>query len=184
MIAKKQGRMAQATLFEQAILDGFNSMDDTSPQTVYSDLIGVAGGVWGLATLNRQNFPALNSPLHHINGMTDLKQLADFIVSKQNLDGSWYWHSELASPTNDDKDTQTTAYAILALIKANQRLPADYLPAIIAGQNYLESIQDQFGGFPSFPGGDENTEVEAEALSALANEVIEYSELMFSDGFE
>ncbi len=186
MIARKHGRMTQAQLFEQAILDSFNSMDDTSPQTVYSDLIGIAGGLWGLSEINRQNFPAIVSPNHHINGMNSIEELADFLVSKQNLDGSWYWHSDLVSPvpTEDDKDTQTTAYAILALIKANQRLAKDYLPAINAGQNWLESIQDQFGGFPSFPGGDENTEVEAEALSALATDIIEYSELMFSDGFE
>jgi len=185
-IARNHGRMAQADLFELAILDNFNTMDDTSPSTVYSDLIGVAGGILGLAQLNRQTFPAINSPKHHINGMTSLQQLVDFLISKQNPDGSWYWHSDMVSPmpTEDDKDTQTTAYAVLALIKANQILPADYLPAINAGQNWLESIQGQFGGFPSYPGGDENTEVEAEALSALATTVVEFSDAMFSDSFE
>lgn len=184
MMAIKHGRYPQAELYVQAILDGFNGMDDTSPDTVYSDLIGVAGGLWGLSVINRQNFPAINSPLHTINSLTSIQQLADFLVSKQNADGSWYWHSNLATPAENDKDVQTTAYAIMALIKVNQRLPVDYLPAINLGQNWLESMQDQFGGFPSFPGGVENTEVEAEALSALSYQVIEYSELMFDDGFE
>ena len=168
LIAGRHCRPAQATLFEQAILDNFNSMDDTSPDTVYNDLIGVAGGLLGLAAVNRQNFPAISAPKHDINGLSGLKQLADFLVNQQNPDGSWYWHSKLVKPTNDDKDTQTTAYAVLALIKANERLADDYLPAINLGQNFLESMQNQFGGFASFPGGDENTEVESEALTALA----------------
>lgn len=168
LIARRHCRFAQATLFEQAILDNFNTMDDTSPDTVYSDLIGVSGGVWGLAAVNRQSFPAIASPLHSINGLSSLKQLVDFLVNNQNPDGSWYWHSKIVAPTDADKDTQTTAYAILALIKANERLADNYLPAINLGQNYLESMQDQFGGFASFPGGDENTEVESEALTALA----------------
>jgi len=184
MMAIKHGRYPQAELYVQAILDGFNVMNDTSPDTVYSDLIGVAGGLWGLSVINRQNFPAINAPLHTINGLTSIQQLADFLVSKQNADGSWYWHSNLATPAENDKDVQTTAYAIMALIKVNQRMPVDYLPAINLGQNWLESMQNQFGGFPSFPGGVENTEVEAEALSALSYQVIEYSELMFDDGFE
>ena len=168
LIANRHCRTAQATLFEQAILDNLNNLDDTSPNTVYSDFIGVAGGVWGLAAVNRQNFPAIVAPLHNINGFSSLKQLADFLVNNQNVDGSWYWHSNIATPTNSDKDTQTTAYAVLALIKANERLADDYLPAINLGQNFLESMQDQFGGFPSFPGGSENIEVESEALTALA----------------
>ena len=184
LMAMKHGRNSEAELYVQAILDGFNSMNDTSPDTVYSDLIGVAGGLWGLSVINRHTFNPINSPLHNINGFTSLQQLADFLVSKQNADGSWYWHSNLMAPTDNDKDMQTTAYAIMALIKVNQRLPTDYLPAITLGQSWIESMQGQFGGFPSFPGGDENTEVEAEALSALSYQVIEYSELMFNDGFE
>ena len=169
LIAQRHCRTNQAALFEQAILDGFNSMNNTDPANVYSDLIGIAGGVWGLAAINRQTFPAINAALHSgINGMTTLQELADFLISQQNSDGSWYWHSNLTSPTDDDKDTQTTAYAILALIKAKERLGLDYLPAINSGQNWLESMQNQYGGFPSNPGGTENTEVEAEALTALA----------------
>ncbi len=184
MMAMKHGRYVEAELYVQAILDGFNSMNDTSPDTVYSDLIGVAGGLWGLSVINRQTFNPINSPLHSINGFSSIQELADFLVSKQNADGSWYWHSNLATPTENDKDVQTSAYAIMALIKVNQRLPVDYLPAIKLGQDWIESMQDQFGGFPSFPGGAENTEIEAEALSALSYQVIEYSEFMFNDGFE
>jgi hypothetical protein len=175
---------AQAELFVQAILDNLNTMNDTSPDTVYSDIIGLAGGVYGLSTVNRQSFPAINAPLHSINGIDSLQQLTDFLLSTQNVDGSWYWHSNLATPANDDKDTQTTAYAILALIKANQRLATDYSTAIILGQTWLESMQTQYGGFASFPGGTENTEVEAEALTALTTEIVAYTNFVFSDGFE
>lgn len=182
LIAQRHCRPAQAAIYEQALLDGFNSMDDTSPSTVYNDIIGVAGGVWGLAATNRQTFPAINSPLHAINGMTSIQQLADFLVSQQNPDGSWYWHSRLTSPSAAAKDTQTTAYAVMALIKANERLATDYLPTINLGQNWLESMQDQFGGFPTGPGGAENTEIEAEALAALAT--IGVYDKIFSNNLE
>jgi hypothetical protein len=183
LIAQKHCHPTQATIFEQAILDSFNSMDDTSPGSVYSDIIGVAGGVWGLAAINRQTFPAINAPLHSgISGMENLQQLVQFLIAQQNEDGSWYWHSNLSNPTEDDKDLQTTAYVVLALIKANEKISTDYLPIINSAQNWLESMQNPFGGFPSFPGGNENTEVEAEVLSALAT--VGVYDRLFANQFE
>ena len=182
LIAQRHCRPAQADVFEQALLDGFNTMNDTSPNTVYNDITGLSGGIWGLASLNRQTFPAINAPLHAINGMTSLQQLVDFLVSHQNPDGSWYWHTNLNSPSEAAKDTQSTAYAVMALIKANERLATDYLPAINLGQNWLESMQGQFGGFISGPGGVENTEIEAEALTALAT--IGVYDKIFSNNLE
>ncbi|VAW42129.1 hypothetical protein MNBD_GAMMA01-2270 [hydrothermal vent metagenome] len=42
LIARRHCRSAQSTLFEQAILDSFNTLDNTAPDTVYSDLLGVS----------------------------------------------------------------------------------------------------------------------------------------------
>ena len=101
-----------------------------------------------------------------------MEELADYLMSLQNPDGSFYWHSNLAAPSDADKDTQTTAYAVLALIAAAERLDeTDYVDAIALGKGYLLSVQDQFGGFASYPGDTEhNTEVEGEALSAIGTE--------------
>jgi len=162
------GNAGQAAAFEQALLDGLNTLDNTAPSSVYSDIIGLAGGVSGLAAAGTTSFPAIASPNHAlINGITTLQDLADTLAGLQNGNGSWYWHSNLGAPTSTDEDTQTTAYALMALEAADDVLAADYSTQIIAARNWLLSMQTVTGGFMSWPGGTENTEVEGEALQAL-----------------
>jgi cysteine-rich repeat protein len=137
---------------------------------VYSDLIGLAGGVRGLAMGGITSFPAIVSPLHSgINGIGTLKDLADKLVSYQNVNGSWYWHSNIPGPVASDEDTQTTAYAVLALLAADPRVTSDYSVAITNGRAWINSMQLLSGGYLSYPGGDENTEIEGEALTATAD---------------
>ncbi|WP_223787229.1 prenyltransferase/squalene oxidase repeat-containing protein [Marinicella meishanensis] len=170
LIAQRHCRPIQSGSFEQAIWAGLGTLDRTDPDNVYSDVIGVAGGLLGLARINRLNFPAINAPLHDgVNGIDNLADLADYLVSLQNPNGSFYWHSNLAAPDASDQDTQSTAYATLALIAANERMPMPiYSPAIAAAKAYLLTMQDNDGGFASYPGDTEhNTEVEGEVLSAL-----------------
>lgn len=163
------GQAGQDALFLQALLDGLNTLDNTSPATVYSDLLGVSGGVRGLALSGTLTFPAINSPNHApINGITSLANLTTVLASFQNADGSWYWHSNLPGATVGDEDTQTTAYAVMALVAADPLVAADYSAAITMGRTWLLTMQLASGGFQSWPGGDENTEVEGEALTALA----------------
>jgi hypothetical protein len=161
------------------------TLNNTDPDNVYSDVIGVAGGLLGMARINRTSFPAINAPLHAgVNGIGTLEELADYLMSLQNPDGSFYWHSSLAVPEEGDKDTQSTAYAIMALIKAAERLgEADYLTAIASGQAYLLTMQDEFGGFASYPGDtDHNTEVEGEALTAIG--MVGIYDRIFQSGME
>ncbi|MCB1583879.1 MAG: terpene cyclase/mutase family protein [Xanthomonadales bacterium] len=170
LTSQRHCRNIQSGDFELAIWRGLGTLDNTDPDNVYSDIIGVAGGLLGLARINRESFPAINAPLHAgVNGIGTLEDLADYLMSLQNPDGSFYWHSNLAAPEDGDKDTQTTAYAVMALIKAAERLDeSNYLSAITLGQSYLLSMQDSFGGFASYPGDTEhNTEVEGEALTAI-----------------
>lgn len=170
LIAQRHCRPIQSGTFEQAIWNGLGTLDRTDPDNVYSDVIGVAGGLLGLARINRLSFPAINAPLHDgVNGIDTLAGLADYLVSLQNPNGSFYWHSNLAAPEATDQDSQTTAYATMALIAANERMPMPiYSPAIAAAQAYLLTMQDNDGGFASYPGDTEhNTEVEGEVLSAL-----------------
>jgi len=163
------GNAGQAGLFTDACRDGLDTLDNTAPGSVYSDILGLAGGVRGLAFAGATSFTAINSPNHAgINGISTLQDLADYLASLQNADGSWYWHSNLGGPTESDKDTQTTAYAILALLQADPLVASDYSTNIAKGRDWLRSMQLVDGGFMSYPGGGENTEVEGEALSALA----------------
>jgi hypothetical protein len=171
------GNAGQKALFNQGVLDGLNTLDNTDPANVYSDLIGLAGGVRGLALNGTTTFTAIVSPLHSgINGISDLCDLADQLVSYQNSDGSWNWHSDLSTlggPTESDKDTQTTAYAVMALEAADAAgcvpLPTGrYTEEIAKGRVWLDSMQDTDGGFFSYPGGSHNIEVEGEATDAMA----------------
>ena len=162
------GHPGQSEAFVDAILDGLNSMDNTDPNGQPMDLVGIAGAVQGLAFGNRTTFPAIVAPLHSgINGISSLEDLANWLVSQQNADGSWNWFSNLGSPGLTDEDTQTTAYAVMALATADPLVAADYSDAVDAGRDWLASQQLVNGGFPEWPTGPENTEVEGEALWAL-----------------
>lgn len=163
------GQPGQDDLFEQAVLDGLATLDDTDANAVRNDLIGLAGAIRGLVFANRLTFPAIAAPDHSgINGFSTVAELVAFLAAHQNLDGSWYWHSNTVSPTTVDDDLQTTAYAVLALLEADNRVPQRYWDAIQLARNWLISMQLPNGGFPVRPGGSENTEVEAEVLTAVA----------------
>jgi len=162
------GHAGQSTAFVEGILQGLDAMDNTDPNGVPMDIVGIAGAVRGLAWGGRTIFPPIVAPLHNrIDGISSLEGLADELVSLQNADGSWNWHSNLPSPGISDEDTQTTAYAVMALQAADPLVGSDYAAAIEAGKDWLASQQLPNGGFPEYPGAGENTEVEGEALWAL-----------------
>lgn len=163
------GNAGQDAELLQGLLDGLNTLDGTDAFSVYYDLLGLAGGVRGLAMSGTTSFPAINSPnFPAINGITTLGALADVLAGYQNPNGSWYWASSLVGPGASDEDTQTSAYAVLALKAADPLVASDYSTAIADGRNWINSMQLVDGGFLSYPGGGENTEVEGEALSAVA----------------
>jgi hypothetical protein len=180
-VASILGQPGQDALFEQGVLDGLNTLDNSDPDNVYSDIIGLAGAVRGLAAARSYSFPAIVAPLHPgIDGIDNLEDLAAYLASLQNPNGSWYWHSNLASPGVGDEDVQTSAYALLALIDVNIMTAADYQPATESARDWIVSLQLPDGGFPQYPGGDENTEVEGEAVTAVAA----FDAIFFVDGFE
>ncbi|NOZ95023.1 MAG: terpene cyclase/mutase family protein [Acidobacteria bacterium] len=167
-VAAVLGHPGQSEAFIQGILDGLDAMNNTDPDGVPMDIDGIAGAVRGLALGGRTSFAAIVAPLHGgINGIDSLEGLGSYLVSLQNADGSWNWHSNIPSPVLSDEDTQTTAYAVMALKAADPLVAADYSGAIEAGQDWLAAQQLPNGGFPEYPGAGENTEVEGEALWAL-----------------
>jgi hypothetical protein len=167
------GNAGQDALFIQGILDGLNTLDNSDPFAAYYDYLGWAGAVRGLALTGTTTFPAINSPNHSlINGIDNLKDLADLLAAQQNGNGSWYWHSALVGPTSSDEDTQVTAYAVMALDVAGPVVGSDYSGNVSSGATWLHSMLLPSGGFMSYPGGSENTEVEGEALNALCTQPI------------
>jgi hypothetical protein len=180
-VARVLGQPGQDALFAQGLLDGLNTLDNSDPDNVYSDIVGLAGAVRGLAAARLLSFPAIVAPLHPgIEGIDNLEGLAGYLASLQNPDGSWNWHSNLAAPGVGDEDVQTTAYALLALLEVDIMTAASYQPATEAARDWLVSMQLPDGGFPEYPGGDENTEVEGEAVTAMAD----FDAVFFVDGFE
>ncbi|GEM_PF-1392656 len=166
--AEARGNPGQADSFAQAALDGLASLDNSDPGTVYSDIIGLAGGIMALSRTGWTTFPAISAPLHSgVNGIDSLAGLVGLLLTYQNDDGSWNWHSNLAVPDLSDKDLQTTAYAILALVSAEPLVAGSQAPAILSARDWLASMQLPGGGFPEYPGGNENTGVEGEVLWAL-----------------
>ena len=179
--ARALGQTGQDDLFEQGVLDGLDTLDNSDPSTVFHDVLGVAGAVRGLAYAGRYTFPAAVAPLHSgVNGIDNLEALAAYLASLQNPNGSWNWHSNLAAPTTVDEDTQTTAYALLALRQVDLMTAASSQAATESARDYLLSMQLPSGGFPEWPGGPENTEVEGEAVNAIAD----FDATIFVDGFE
>ena len=159
----REGTAAQTAAFVQAIRDGIDTLDSSDPNTAYNDLLGLAGGVMGLASMGADHDPTVGA----FASDDSLADLAATLAANQNANGSWDWHSALASPTTGDEDLQTTAYAVLALEEYDRVL---YASALAAGRQYLVSTQLVDGGWPSYPpAGQEYAETDGEVIWALAS---------------
>ncbi|MCA9233541.1 MAG: PEP-CTERM sorting domain-containing protein, partial [Planctomycetales bacterium] len=160
--ASQAGNATQEAAFMQAMKDAIDTLDNSDPNTVYSDIIGLAGGVMGLSLMGEDFDPTAGA----YSAASSTADLADTLANLQNPNGSWYWHSNLSSPTAGDEDLQTTAYAVLALLAANDS--AQFDDEIYAARGYLMAAQLGNGGWNSYPGGSENAEVDGEIVWALA----------------
>jgi hypothetical protein len=162
LAASTAGDSTQVALFTQAMKDGIDTLDSSDPSTVYSDTLGLAGGVMGLSWLG-EDFDPTSGAFAAASSTADL---ADILAGFQNANGSWDWHSAAPSPTSGDEDLQITAYAILALDAANDS--GQYDTEIALGRSYLIGMQNIDGGWPSYPGGAEYAEIDGEIVWALA----------------
>ncbi|MEE9294482.1 MAG: hypothetical protein V3W34_05910, partial [Phycisphaerae bacterium] len=159
--------VSQQDRFRDALLDGL----DTLSALVQLDLLGLAGGIRGLALNGNTPFVAIANATdfpfpNEINGIDNLCDLAAVLLAFQNLDGSWSWRSTLQDSPGD-QDTQTTAYAVLALSAAQDQGCGPYDTQIDDAREWLWTMQDIDGGFFRFPGGSHSTVVEGEALNAM-----------------
>jgi hypothetical protein len=155
--AQREGSLAQDIEFITSLTDGINTLDDAFNY----DLLGLSGGVFGLGLTATEFDPSAGS----FASASSTSDLADILAGFQNGNGAWSWDDSLKDVAGEE-DSQTTAYAMLALMSVNTS--GQYDSEIDAGRDYLFGTQLGSGGFPSYPGGTENIEVEGEVVWALS----------------
>lgn len=132
----------------------------------YYDVIGLAGAVYGLASVGADFDPTGGA--HAAAG--SLLDLAGILASYQMSTGGFTWHANNMDPSADEA-TQETAYALLALNEFNREMFAN---EISGAANWLSSTQLSNGGWGR---AGENNEVTGEALWALQASIPEPSSL-------
>ncbi len=145
-----------------AILDG---LEATTIAGGY-DVIGLAGAVWASAVTGVDLDPAAGI-YASADTTADLAVILAGMTTTAN-DGAWLWSSTADPGDATNGDTQTTAYAVIAL-NAHDR--STYLGQIARGVAFIRSLQQSSGQFLAYPtaspSASGSVEVHAEALTAL-----------------
>ncbi len=130
--------------------------------TQYYDVIGLSGGLYGLALAGAEFDPTSGQYASAWN----LDGLGAILESYQLSTGGFTWNSQYQNEGEGNETNQETAYAVLALNALNRQ---EFLPSIVWGGDYLDSVQLGTGGWDDFPGdpSGENNELTGEALWAL-----------------
>ena len=124
------------------------------------DVIGLAGAVMGLASINEDYNPTAGQHADAAN----LMDLADILAGYQISSGGFAWNSNYVIADDYNEAIQETAYALLAL---NELDASAFAAEILAAGGYLEAAQLATGGWENYYGGGENNEVTGEALWAM-----------------
>lgn len=124
----------------------------------YYDVIGLAGSVFGLASVGLDYDPTAGE--HEM--ASNLGDLAAILASYQIGGGGFTWNS--ANTSAVDESVQESAYAILALTAFDR---VGYSNEILGAVNYLELAQLGTGGWGQYVGAAEYNEITGEALWAL-----------------
>lgn len=98
-----------------------------------------------------------------------LSQMAEYIARQQQSDGGWSY-AEDARQTDVD-DTSCCVEFLRAVD------PDKYKVCISKAEAYLCALQNEDGGFPSFPGSPSEITMTAGALNALAPQAAEYTDI-------
>ena len=127
----------------------------------YYDVIGLAGGLLGLASVGENFDPTAGE--HAAADST--AALADILASYQIEGGGFAWTKNYVIPNDGDETVQETAYAMLALSLFDS---AAFAANIAGAADYLVSVQLATGGWETYTASGENNEITAEALWALS----------------
>ena len=158
---------------EQAELDiwgdkleaGLNNWEgDYSTGNSSYSVLGLAGGIFGLAAMGQDSLDAAIAGGSYLDGAQTTAQLADILVTYQAPDGGFAKYADYVM--DDYTGVQGTAYAILAL---NEVDPVGYADEISLAARWLADVQLGTGGWGgSYAGASgENNEVTGEALWAV-----------------
>ncbi len=128
----------------------------------YYDVLGLAGGLYGLAFVGQEFDPT--SGLASM--ATNLESMGTILVGYQLGTGGFTWNSQQLAEGVGNETIQETAYSILALSKVNR---TTFLPATLRAADYLFSTQLGTGGWEDSVGDPygENNEITGEALWGL-----------------
>jgi hypothetical protein len=145
-----------------AILAG---LEGTTAGDTY-DVIGLAGAVWASGRTGVDLDPTAGA-YAGANSTADLAVLLSGMTLTAD-NGAWLLNST-ADPTDPaNADTQSSAYAIMALVSYD---PVTYNAQALAGETFILSLQQGTGQFLAYPGAPTaepgGVEVHAEALMAL-----------------
>ncbi len=144
-----------------AWINGVKAEIDELDGDQYYDVIGLAGGLYGLAFVNEEFDPTAGE---HATA-SNLADLAAILASYQINNGGFAWNSNYVIPNDGNETIQETAYAILALNKVNRD---SYLGELRGAADYMLGVQLLSGGWENYPGSGENNEVSAEAAWGIS----------------
>jgi hypothetical protein len=139
---------------------GTKAMVDQLDGSQVYDVLGLAGAVFGLASVRASIDPASRD----YACVSNLPNLAATLASYQLSTGGFTWNSLMKAEGVGNETVEETAMAIRALSKVDSQ---KYATNIKKAEAYLKSIQLPTGGWEDFIGAGECNEVTGQSLSAL-----------------
>ena len=142
-----------------AWIDGVKAEIDELDGNASYDVIGLAGAVYGLASVGEEFDPTAGEHA----AASSLGGLSDILASYQISFGGFAWSMNYVNTGNEA--VQETAYAVLALNEVDRRA---YWRNIQGAADYMISVQLRTGGWQNRAGAGENNEITGEALWSIS----------------
>jgi len=142
-------------------IDGVKAEVDELDGSAYYDVIGLAGAIFGLASVGEDFDPTAGE--HAAAG--NLGDLGGILAGYQIDGGGFAWNSNYIIAGDNNETIQETAYSALALYELDK---VNYLTQVLGARWYMQGSQLATGGWANYAGAGENNEITGEALWAIA----------------
>jgi len=136
---------------------GVKAEIDELDSNEYYDVIGLAGAIYGLASVDEDYDPTAGAHA----AASSLSDLAAILAGYQIDGGGFTWNANYLNPGEYNETIQETAYSILALNEVSRE---GYLVEIIGAADYMRNVQLGTGGWENYTGSGENNEITGEGL--------------------